>query len=305
MESVTKRKDRDGNKESMEGYATLDKKGGVGMRQRFLAHVLLYVFIVAFSGLANSEPIEEYNFGVIPQNTPTALANAWTPLMVWMEKETGIRLNFKTAKNIQVFSDRVADQQYDFVYLNPYLYTRLQKRNYQAFAKEKNEKLEGIIVVRKDSNLRTIRQLSQQLIAFPGKTSFAATLLPVTYLKSQNILFHVRYVNTHKSVYMSVAKGLVGAGGGIIKTFSELAEEEKNQLHILWRSPPLTPHPFAVHSRVPKKTVARITQALIRLDQDPHARNILKNLGFNGITTAFDKEYSDVRALGYMAPLAD
>src|SRR5712692_4122622 len=106
----------------MEGYATPDKKGGVDMRQRFLAHVLLYVFIiiVTFSDLANSKPIEEYNFGVIPPNTPTARAKAWTPLMVWIEKETGIRLNFKTARNIQVLSDRGADQQYDFVYLNPY-----------------------------------------------------------------------------------------------------------------------------------------------------------------------------------------
>jgi phosphonate transport system substrate-binding protein len=275
------------------------------MRRRFLAHALFSIFIVTFSALAKSQTVEEYSFGVIPQSPPTTLAEIWTPLVVWVEKETGIRLNFKTAKNIQVFSDRVVDQQYDFVYLNPYLYTRLQKGRYQAFAKEKNTKLEGIIVVRKDSDLRTIRQLNQRLIVFPGKTSFGATLLPVAHLKSQNILFRVRYVITHKSVYLTVGRGLADAGGGIMKTFSELDKEEKNHLHILWRSPPLTPHPFAVHSRVPKKTAERVTQALVKMEQDSQGRVILKNLGFNSITRAFDKEYNDIRMLGPMATFVD
>lgn len=68
---------------------------------------------------------------------------------------------FETAKDIPTFEQRLAKGAYDFAYMSPYTYTVLHRSRagYTAFAKEKDKKLTGIIVVRRDSEYQDIKDL--------------------------------------------------------------------------------------------------------------------------------------------------
>jgi phosphonate transport system substrate-binding protein len=108
---------------------------------------------------------------------------------------------------------------------------------------------------------------------------------------------HAKYVSSHDSVYRSVEKGLYPAGGGVPRTFNNLAEDIRAQLRIIWTSEGFTPHAIAFHPRVPKKAVDEIKEALFSLDGDPQGKNILNNLQINAFEPATDGQYNDVRAL--------
>ena len=84
-------------------------------------------------------------------------------------------------------------------------------------------------------------------MAFPAPTAFAATILTQADLAANQVSFTPSYVSSHDSVYRSVAKGIYPAGGGVVRTFNNVAEEVRKQLRILWITKGYTPHAIAIH----------------------------------------------------------
>lgn len=254
------------------------------------------------SGAVDAQPAPDaprFTFGIVPQQSSTEVARAWAPVLQYLSDKTGYRLMFETAKDIPTFEERLAQGVYDFAYMSPYTYTVLHRSPaaYTAFAKEKDKKLVGIIVVRRDSEYKNIKDLSGKTVAFPSAAAFAASVIPRAYFERQGIPIRPAYVSSHESVYLAVAKGLYPAGGGATRTFNTLAESWRAQLRILWTTPSYTPHPFAAHKRVSAATVQRLREAMIGMNTDPAAKPLLDRLAFVGIVPAEDVEYNDIRAL--------
>ncbi|AOW82919.1 phosphate/phosphite/phosphonate ABC transporter substrate-binding protein [Vibrio mimicus] len=238
------------------------------------------------------------SFGVVPQQSPEELAKRWVPILETLSENSGLSLEFHTAATIPEFEQRVLKGEYDVVYMNPYHYTLFhQNPGYIAFAKQKNQKLQGIIVVAKDSLIQSIRSLDQQTLAFPSPAAFAATIIPQAIFMKEGIHIDSKYVSSHDSVYLNVANGFFVAGGGIKRTFDTAPKEITNQLRILWETPSFTPHAFAYHPRLSKEQVAALQSALLNLSQTEQGRLQLQAIGFSGIEAAQDSDWNDIREL--------
>jgi phosphonate transport system substrate-binding protein len=238
-------------------------------------------------------------FGVVPQQSATKLAKLWTPIIDYLSNKTGIIIDFKTAINIPTFEQRCANGDYDMAYMNPYHYTVFHETTgYRAFAREQLKSLKGIIVVRKDSPYMKLTELKGKTLAFPAPAAFAASVLPRTHLSKLGIHFVPMYVASHDSVYRTVAKGLFPAGGGVPRTFNNIASEIRAQLRILWTSKGYAPHVIAAHPRVPAEVVQIISNAMAMMNQDPKGKDLLDCIAFKGLVPAKDHEWNDVRDLG-------
>jgi phosphonate transport system substrate-binding protein len=156
-------------------------------------------------------------------------------------------------------------------------------------------------VVAKDSDYQQLKDLNGMVLAFPSPAAFAASLLTRAHLRAENVLFTPKYVSSHDSVYRTVAKGLYGAGGGIIRTFDNVDPLIRTQLRILWTSHGYTPHAFANHPRVPAATVVTLQGAMVAMYRDEIGRDLLRAINFNGIEPASDSDWDDVRALNIQA----
>ena len=243
--------------------------------------------------------VNVYSFGVVPQHTATVLARRWTPFLNYLSEKTGYRINFKTAKDIPTFEERLAAGEYDFAYMNPYHYIVAHRNvGYQVYAKEKDRLLRGVLVVRADNPYRHVRELQNQSLAFPAPAAFAASLLTRAHLDKLGVAYTPVYVSSHDSVYYGVGKGLFVGGGGIPFTLEKLTPENRRQLRTLWVSPTYTPHAIAAHPRVAAKAVHRILHAMERIHVDTRGRRLLGALGFKGLVRASDQDYDDVRRLG-------
>lgn len=245
------------------------------------------------------------SFGVVPQQSAVELAKGWIPLLQLVARRAQVGLRFATATDIPTFERRLLAGEYDLAYMNPYHYTVFsQKPGYQAFAKEKGRRLRGLIVVRKDSTLRAMPDLAGHEVVFPAPASFAATVLPRAELARQNVPVTARFVNSHESVYLNVARGLFQAGGGIERTLQAMEPAVRDQLRVLWRTRDYTPHALAAHPRVPATVLNDVRAAMMGLDADAEGRGVLQGITFNGIDAAVDSEWADVRSLGIQT-LAD
>lgn len=254
---------------------------------------------VAASPLMARADSRVLSFGVVPQQSAVELAKGWIPLLQLVAQRAQVGLRFVTATDIPTFERRLLAGEYDMAYMNPYHYTVFsQKPGYQAFAKEKGRRLRGLVVVRKESPLRAMADLSGHEIVFPAPAAFAATVLVRAELARQNVPVTARFVNSHESVYLNVARGLFPAGGGIERTFQAMDASVRDQLRVVWRTRDYTPHALAAHPRVPAAAVTAVRNAMLGLDGDADGRNALQGITFNGVDGATDAEWADVRSLG-------
>lgn len=260
--------------------------------------VLIAAIILCTSSLRAAEP-DVISIGIVPQQNASKLAIIWRPILAHLTRQTGWKFQFKTAPSIPVFEQRVAEGRYDIAYMNPYHYTEFSKSpGYKAFAKAKNRSIRGIVVVRKDSEIYQLKDLDQQTIAFPAPAAFAATVLPRAKFAAEGIGITTRYVSSHDSVYLAVARGIYPGGGGVIRTLNAASPEARDQLKVLWTSPPYTSHPLAAHPRLSDTQIEKILDALVELENTEEGRLWLKALGWTGVEGAVDQQWDDVRGLG-------
>lgn len=262
-----------------------------------MKRIMILALALCFSVAIRAE--ETLTFGVVPQQSAAKLARLWAPLLQEVSQRSGVKLAFRTAPDIPTFEQRLAAGEYDVAYMNPYHYTVYSKNpGYRAIAKVKDKRIKGIVVVHKDSPVTDITQLQGEMMAFPAPAAFAATVLPRANFEKRGITITPKYVGSHDSVYLSVARGLYPVGGGVIRTFNNVDKSLRDRLRILWTTDGYTPHAFAVHPRVEEMKLQRVVEAMLSLGNDEQGLALLGALRFKPLESASDSDWDDVRALG-------
>lgn len=263
------------------------------MRRYFTVLLILAVIPNVFA-------IEQYSFGIVPQQAASKLVKTWLPIFQYIERESRIKLKFATAKNIPAFEKACESGQYDFAYMNPYHYVTFHETaSYNAFAKARGKKIKGIVVVNKKSKMKKLSDLLGQTLVFPSPNAFAASMLPRAALKKLNIKFTPKYVSSHDSVYKNIAAGYFVAGGGVKRTFKAASPVVRKELKVLWETKGYTPHAFAVHQRVPIEAVKKIQKALVQMENNESGKLLLNKLKIKGIEAAKNSSWNDVRKLRF------
>ena len=265
---------------------------------RLIAPLLLALALAAPPLATAQELGKPLGFGIVPQQTASRLAEDWAPLLTEISRRSGVPLVFRTAPSIPVFEERLGLGEYDLAYMNPYHYVVFHAAaGYNAFAKEQDRKIKGILVVKKDSAYRKTADLAGKTVVFPAPAAFAASILPQAEFGRLNIPIKAKFVTSHDSVYRAVASGLQEAGGGIQRTLEATPAEIRGTLRVLAETPAYTPHAFASHQRVPPEILAKVLTAMESLAGDDAGRRLLAPLAFKGISSAQDREWNDIRAL--------
>ena len=260
----------------------------------------LVLILLSINSAHSEMPAEGYSFGIGPVQSATELAKRWVPFMQYLSEKSGVPLHFVTAKDITTFQQQLRENAYDFGLINPYHYIAFNKSGgYTAFAREKDSKSYGLLVVKKDGPINSVNQLSGKTIAFPSATAMVGTWIQMNMLNKKNINVSRQYVNSMDSVYRSVAKGLFPAGGGEIRTWGTIDAEVKSELRILWQSEAFPPFPFMFHPRVPKRIVAKVLSEMEKMESYPEGIALLKLVNLKGIERSNDADYDEMRKMNF------
>lgn len=260
--------------------------------------VILFVTFIVSISIPNASAAETLVFGIVPQQSAQTLAQMWVPVMKELSKKTGKHIIFSTAKDIPTFEQRLANQEYDIAYMNPYHYVVYSETSgYRALAKQSDKQIQGIVVVRKDSLLTSLQDLDGMTLAFPAPAAFAASIIPQAVMKELGINIKPKYVSSHDSVYLNVFREFSNAGGGVVRTLNNTPAAVGDNLRILWRSNKYTPHAIASKQGVSDETRKSVLDALLALNEKPKYQKLLEVIEFKGFEGANDKDWDDIRAL--------
>jgi len=237
-------------------------------------------------------------FGVVPQQSASKLAKLWGPIIAEITQHSGINIKFATAPDIPTFEKRLSTGEYDIAYMNPYHYVVFHQSNgYEALAKARDKVIKGIIVVAKDGPINGFADLNNTTLAFPAPAAFAASILTQSALNKNHVTFTPNYVSSHDSVYLTVAKGIYPAGGGVLRTFNNVDSAIRDKLQVLFTTQGYTPHAIATHPRVNADDAKKIQLALTTMEASESGKALLNSIKIKGFETANDTNWNDIRAL--------
>ena len=241
-----------------------------------------------------------FNIAVVPQLPAATTHSNWGPLLQLLSQQTGIKFQLLVYKSFVDFETDIINGKPDLVYMNPFhQLVAYQSQGYTPLVRDDSEQLIGILVVRKDSQITSVAELSGKTLAFPSPNAFGASLYMRALLSvKEGIEFQSEYTKTHTNVYRNVALGLVDAGGGVKKTLDAEIPEIRNQLRIIYETPGVASHPLSAHPRVPVSLRETIIKGLIELSgrNDGKTALILVHLN-HPIRADFKKDYQNLNKL--------
>jgi phosphonate transport system substrate-binding protein len=235
----------------------------------------------------------------VPQLTVSQTYTIWAPLLEQLGKQSKQCFELVVPATIPLFEKEVLSGKPDFAFMNPYhAVMAFKSHKYIPLIADGKNKLDGILVVRADSRVATVKDLNNSRIAFPAPNAFAASLLIRSALTQDSIAFTPIYVKSHQNVYRAVIAGDMLAGGGVNNTFDRESDEIKSQLRVIYITPTFMPHPFSVNPRVPPSEQNAVKNAFISMKSNPVLLKLLDKVQIpDPIAVDYKKDYFPLEKL--------
>ena len=267
------------------------------IKTNILAYNILLLACLFNSGFAASSE-KTLKIGIVPQFEQRQLFRNWKPLIDELEVLTGFKFEMVGSAKIPIFEKQFNQGIYDLAYMNPYHVLKANaSQGYIPLIRD-SEKLNGILVVNKNSNINSIKQLSNETIAFPSPNALGASMMIRSILtETFQLKFASKYVQTHSSVFLHVAKNLVSAGGGVNKTFNGIPSVLKDTLKVIYTSQDIVSHPLVIHPRVPLAKRKNIERALHELFNSKKGKQLYKRIPMSNVVKATMKDYKSLEKL--------
>ncbi len=266
----------------------------------FLRFTLVFIWFFGASwAAAQTAGAQKLTIGVVPQFTASEIARQWQPFLTELAAASDTALELKHYPSIPAFEKAFLAGETDLVFLNPYHAVMAHKAQGYIPLVRGAVMLQGILVVNRNGKISKIQQLANETVAFPSPNAFGASLYMRALLDGEGVAIKPQYVNTHSNAYRQVAAGQAAAAGGIRSTFERESTELRNQLRILFETPPAAAHPLAAHPRVKSSTQHALSQALLKMEQSESGQGLLKGVGLaQPVLANYKRDYAPLERHG-------
>lgn len=264
---------------------------------------LCLLLFTAFFASNNAFAIEEnahYKLGVFPHLSESHIEKAYLAIAKDLSEHTSKKIDFDVDDNFENFSSNLEQGQYDIVLVQPFDYVKIaDDLNYQPLATQKKA-LQAVIVVRKHSPLRTLKNLLGRDLYLPPRNT-AISYLTKHHLKNAEFDLEKDLNITHESTHISCLLKVIIRIADACATAPEAVElfEEKMpvKFRILGQTNPIPHALFAAHPRVNEKDVAALKEQMVSWENSASGQNLLELSRMRGLRTITDKQYNVVRRI--------
>ncbi|MBI5925488.1 MAG: phosphate/phosphite/phosphonate ABC transporter substrate-binding protein [Aquabacterium sp.] len=252
------------------------------MSRRLACHSLAMLLVcgaMVSRAWADSPAKPVYSVAVVPQFQAVEISRVWVPILERVGQEAGVTLTLKVAKDIPAFEDEVMTGKPDFAYMNPYHQLMAFKAQGYVPLVRDSKLLTGLLVVRQDDPIKSVKELEGKTLAFPAPNAFGASLMIRAQLAElDKVNITPMYAKTHTNAYRQTIVGKTAASGGLRATLDKEPPEVRAMLRVLMETPGAAPHPLSAHPRVPVKVQQALKAAMLRLAGEPDMSSVFKDV---------------------------
>lgn len=273
---------------------------------RFLNALFLALLALA-PAVVHAEPAAEpLVFVVHPFDTPSRLYQRFRPLCDYLQEAVGQPVNLRVASTYEEQVQHIAEGKADLTYIGPTPYVRARDHYapvllLAAEAEGGRAFYQSVIVVRRDSSVRSLTDIRNRTMAFGADKSFSSFYIPRLMLQNAGVrltdLKNYAYLGRHERVALAVLHRDFDAGGLRL----EIAQKYLDRgLRIVTTSDPLPPHAIVARPGLPEPIAEAVRKALLHPDEGARAafRAMGEDVSFVPITDAdYDLARRVVRTL--------
>ena len=270
----------------------------------------------------DQEPLAEYNpkyasvpfgggvekvyiIGVHPLHNPKRLHEIFAPIAEHLSKNIeGVSFKIEASRNYAAYDKKLYSRKFHFALPNPFQTVNSLKHGYTVFAKMSDDQnFRGIFLVRKDSNIKSVKDLKGHAVSFPAPTALAATMMPQYYLQQHglNVMkdIEVKYVGSQESSIMNVMLGNTKAGATWPPPWRALSKERPElakELHVIWQTSPLPNNSLVVRDDIKPAIVSQVKNLLLNLHKHQEGKKWLMKMELSKFADAKNETYKPVVA---------
>jgi phosphonate transport system substrate-binding protein len=179
----------------------------------------------------------------------------------------------KTAPETTAMTER---GEHAFAYTNHMFTPERDKIGYKVILRMAGAPIHGAIVVREDSPVRTLRDLTGLPVAFPSREAFVGYWLPMDHLVKEGVEVKEAFAGNQEGAMSQLQFGKVAAAAVNKKLLDKYAQREDFRFRVLWTSEPYLDIPIMAHPSVPAKLVEAVREAFIGMGKDPEGQKALQ-----------------------------
>jgi phosphonate transport system substrate-binding protein len=264
----------------------------------------LILILIAFASTSTNIIAKEKGellFGSVAMDIPAVMHKRLKPLTQYLSKELGRPVSLKLSPNMGAAINEVADKKVTLAYLTPVAYLKAHKKGNAKIVVKTVTKgkasFQLMIVVKKDSPIKTVADLKGKTFAFGDKRALLQRAAVVGAGIKMEDFSEYKFIGHYDNIARAVSNGDFDAG--ILKDTKAFKWEEKG-LRILAASPDLPPYNIAANGDVSDELLAQLKEAFLKLDpKNPEHLKVIKAVAkkYTGFAATNDAEYDVVREL--------
>lgn len=262
------------------------------------------------AGLVRAAPRSEpYRFSPVNQYGLRLTADYWNPIIDYVGEVSGVRLVLKIGRTSADTTSFVLAQEVDFAFTNHLFSPERERMGWKVLARRNAPPVHGQLVVMDDSPVKTLAQLADTEVGFPGPEAFVSYKVPLAHLMSLNVPVRVVFGGNTDSTLMQLVSGKVAAAGGNSQLIDGFAKRENRRMRPLWTSEPYHDLALMNSPRVPAADAQAVRAAFIAMAGDPNGRAVLERASkavelakVTGFIAATDADYDSYRRFYASAP---
>ncbi len=283
------------------------------MQYKSVALLVILAFCIGCSGNGSPQavrkaPARTLRIGLIPEQNIFRQLERYEPLADYLQERTGIGIRLVVVPRYSNIIDSFDSLKLDGAVLGSFTYTLAHARlGVVALARPEGvdgaSTYHGILFVRRDSGIRTARQMRGKRFAFVDKATTAGYLLPLDYFHKNGVGDYRRYfretwfAGTHEDAIYDVLDGRADAGAAKNTVFERLAAADgriSRDLAVLARSPDVPENALALRGDVAEPVRRAVSDALTGMHDDPAGREVLRKFGARRFIATGEADYRPV-----------
>lgn len=246
--------------------------------------------------------------GLIPEQQIFDQVERYRPLADYLSKRIGAKIQLKVLPRYGNIVDNFVSAGMDAAFFGSFTYTLAHaKLGVEVLARPENlnglSTYHGLIFVRKDSGIRTAKDMAGKRFAFVDKATTAGYLLPLEYFSKNGIrnyrayLKEAYFAGTHEDAINDVLNGKADIGAAKNTIFDMLMKADKRvrrELLVLEKSPEVPENGLAVRKDLDDSLKQKLKEALLTMHDDHEGMYVLVNFGTRRFIETTDKDYEPV-----------
>jgi phosphonate transport system substrate-binding protein len=254
-----------------------------------LSRLLLFTVVAA----AAATPVARAQTDIlrasaIPDEAPTELQRKFKPLGEYLQKETGMKVEFVPVTDYAAVVEALATKKVDMAWLGGFTFVQAKLRTNGAATpivqRVEDEKFISRFIVPADSTAKTLADLKGKTFAFGSAASTSGHLMPRFFLLQAGIdpdrdFKRVAFSGAHDATLAFVASGKAEAGVLNASVFDKLVETKNpnaEKVRVLATTPPYYDYNWTVRPELDPALTKKLTDAFLKLDpKDPAQKELM------------------------------